>query len=221
MQIIRRNLGLKLLSVALAVIGWAYVRFAGNSALSSHFTQQLSIPIATVGVPVGEIPEFAEREAVVTIATKPGSPAVKPDEIKAIVDLSGKGPGVYTLPVQIVGPPVEVQSLSPASVTITVEQLITRMMPVAVHYVGTPQRGVVVLSASTVPAEVTVRGPAQRVAAIASVRVDVPVPSQPGAYDAMVRPASVDARGRAIPNLQVSPDLVRVRVRSGRTESGS
>lgn len=36
MQIIRKNFGLKLLSVAIAIVGWAYIRFAGNPAIAAH-----------------------------------------------------------------------------------------------------------------------------------------------------------------------------------------
>jgi hypothetical protein len=36
MQIIRKNFGLKLLSFTIAIVGWAYIRFAGNPAIAAH-----------------------------------------------------------------------------------------------------------------------------------------------------------------------------------------
>jgi hypothetical protein len=36
-EIIRKNFGLKLLAVILAIIGWAYFRFAANPAFIAHF----------------------------------------------------------------------------------------------------------------------------------------------------------------------------------------
>jgi hypothetical protein len=36
MQIIRKNFGLKLLSLAIAIAGWAYIRFAGSPAIAAH-----------------------------------------------------------------------------------------------------------------------------------------------------------------------------------------
>ncbi len=46
-----------------------------------------------------------------------------------MLDLSNKGPGIYNVPVQLVAPDVVVQSLSPASVTLTVEPIEQRPFP--------------------------------------------------------------------------------------------
>lgn len=123
MEIVRRNFSLKLLAVALAVLGWAYFRVAGNSGFGSAQSAQLSVPIATVNLPLGNVAHYTEREAVVTVESKRGEPALKPEDIKAVLDLSNKEPGVYTIPVSLVAPEVVVQSLSPASVTLTIEKI--------------------------------------------------------------------------------------------------
>ena len=70
-----------------------------------------------------------DHEAVVTVETKRGEPAVKPEEIKAVLDLSNKETGVYNVPVKLVAPDVVVQSLSPASVTLTIERVEERSFP--------------------------------------------------------------------------------------------
>jgi hypothetical protein len=36
MQIIRKNFLLKLLALTLAIVGWAYIRFAGNPAIAQQ-----------------------------------------------------------------------------------------------------------------------------------------------------------------------------------------
>ena len=61
--------------------------------------QQLSIPISAANLPLGYVARFMDHEAVVTVATKRGEPAVKPEEIKAVLDLSNKETGVYNVPV--------------------------------------------------------------------------------------------------------------------------
>jgi hypothetical protein len=121
-EIVRKNFALKLLAIGLAIVGWAYFRFANNAMMPNQEYQQLAIPITVVNVPLGSIVRYTDHQAVVTVATKRGEPAVKPEEIKAVLDLSNKPAGVYTVPVELVAPDIAIQSLSPASVTLTIEE---------------------------------------------------------------------------------------------------
>jgi len=210
-QIIRKNFGLKLISLTLAIVGWAYLRYAQNPIVAAaRFDQQLSVPIVTVNLPEGYIAHFTDKEAVVTVASKRGAVPVKPDEIKAVIDLSGKGPGVYNVPVELVAPDVAVQSLSPASVTLSVEKIEQRLFPVVLHYVGSGANGIVVTGVKLRPAAVSVEGPSSELSEVAAVRVDVPLALEPKAFDEMIRPIAVDSTGAEVTGLDVSPDLVRV-----------
>lgn len=212
MQIIRKNFGLKLLSVTLAIIGWAYFRFATNPVIAARFDQQLSVPIIAANLPVGYIAHFTEKEAVVAIASKRGDAPLKPDEIKAVLDLSNKSEGVYNVPVQLVAPNVAVQSLSPASVTLTVERIAARTLPVIFHYVGQEQSGVVVRDASIAPTAVTLHGPSSLLSQVSAVRVDVPMPNAPQTLDEMARPVGVNSMNQEVTGIESAPNLVRVQI---------
>ena len=212
MQIIRKNFGLKVLSLLLAVVGWAYFRYASNPVLAARFDQQLSVPIVTANLTDGYIAHVADKEAVVTITTRRGEPGVKPDEIKAVLDLAGKAAGVYNVPVELVAPNVVVQSLSPASVSLTIEKIDRRSFALSFHYMGSEETNVVVDAAQLMPAQVVVQGPQDAVSQVSAIRVDVPVPSSPQVIDEMLRPVPVDANGDEIAELEVSPDLIRTRV---------
>ncbi|HEY5339470.1 MAG TPA: hypothetical protein VIK27_00460, partial [Candidatus Aquilonibacter sp.] len=72
MQIIRKNFGLKLLSLVLAIVGWAYFRYAGNPVIAARFDQQLSVPIVVANLPVGYIAHYNDKEAIVTVAAHRG-----------------------------------------------------------------------------------------------------------------------------------------------------
>ncbi len=213
MQLIRKNFALKVLAVALAVTGWAYFRFTGNAVVPSPEFQQLSIPISAVNLPLGYVARFLDHDAVVTVASKRGAPAVKPEQIKAVLDLTNKATGVYNLPVQLVAPDVVVQSLSPASVTLTVERIEEHGFPVSVHYMGTHPSDIVVSYTAIAPDSAIVRGPLSLLAKVTAVRADVALPTQPKTLDEMVRPVAVDASGAEIAGLSVAPDLVRVQSR--------
>jgi YbbR domain-containing protein len=213
MQIVRKNFALKLLAVGLAIVGWAYFRFASNPiGAASQFDQQLSIPISAVNLPLGYVARFSDHEAVVTITTKRGQPAIKPEEIKAVLDLADKESGVYNVPVQLVAPDLVVQSLSPASVTLTIEKIEERQFPVNLHYVGAQSNGIVLGDANVRPARATARGATSFLARVAAVHADVALPSVPKAIDEMIRPIAVDSSGAEIAGVSVVPDMVRVQV---------
>jgi YbbR domain-containing protein len=211
-QIIRRNFALKVLAVCLAIVGWAYFRFATNPIVAAaRFAQQISVPITAVNLPSGYVAHFTDREAVVTVETRRGEPAIKPDEIKALLDLSSKPPGVYNVPVALVAPEVAIQSLSPASVTLTIERIESRTFPLTLHYLG-GEPGIVVAGSQLAPNAVTVQGSATLLAQVAAVRLDVALANEPKAVDEMVRPVAVNAQGAEIGGLQMAPNLVRVQM---------
>ncbi len=208
---IRRNFGLKLLSLFLAMVGWAYFRFAGNPLLTARFNQQLSVPIAAVNLPTDYIARFPDKTAVVTVVPQRGQPPVKPDEIKAVIDLSNRAAGVYNVPVQLVAPNVAVQSLSPASVTLTIEKVDQKTFPVAMYYGS--QGNVVVSHFTLTPASVTVRGPDSELAQVATVRISMPLSSSQPSFDEMIRPMAVNSSGDEIGDVQVVPNLIRVQAK--------
>ena len=213
MQIIRKNFTLKLLALCLAIVGWAYFRFAANPIVAAaRFAQQIAVPIAVVNLSPGFVAHFTEREALVTVEGRRGDPAIKPDEIKAVLDLSNKGAGVYNVPIELVAPQLAVQSLSPASVALTVERVESRIFPLTLHYVDDQPRATVVSRVQLGNGAVSVQGATSLLAQVAAVRVDVALPNQPKFVDEMVRAIPVNAQGAEIAGLQIAPNLVRVRM---------
>ena len=212
MQIIRKNFALKLLALAIAILGWSYFRFAGNPFVAARFEQQLSVPIAAANLPSGYIARFTDKEAIVTVTAKRNEPPIKPEQIKAVLDLANMTTGVYNVPVRLVAPSIVVQSLSPASVSLTVERIQQRQVAASIHYVGQAASSVVVGSTSVSPINATIHGPTYALAQVATVRVNVPFPSSPTSLDEMVRPIAVDSLGNAVTGVDVSPDLLRVQI---------
>jgi YbbR domain-containing protein len=212
-QIIRKNFTLKLLALCLAIVGWAYFRFAANPIVApARFSQQIAVPISIVNLSSGFVAHFTEREAVVTVETRRGASAIKPDEIKAVLDLSNRNPGVYNVPIQLVAPQVAIQSLSPASVGLTIERVENRVLPLTLHYSGEQPASTVVSHVQVGPTDVTVQGPASVLAQVAAIWVDVGLPNQPKSVDEMMRPIPVNAQGVEVAGLQISPNLVRVQM---------
>jgi hypothetical protein len=213
LSIVRRNFRLKAFAFALAVAAWAYFHFSANPNLTARFDQQLSVPIVVTGLRPGYVARFTDKFAVVTIDATRNATPVKPDQVEAVLNLAANpDPGVFNVPIQVIAPNLQIRSLAPASVTLSLDRLEERTIPVAIAYSG-DFKNIVVDSASVDPALVTLRGIATDLSRIESVRVEITLPMKAATIDAMIRPLAVTGRGDEIAAVQVSPNLVRVRAR--------
>ena len=210
---LRNNFGLKLLAIGVAVAAWAYLRLTPNPVIAARFVQQVNVPIVTSGLGSDEVAHFSEREAVVSIDVPRGGGAIQTQSVRAVLDLDGRGPGVYNVPIEVIAPKLAIKSLAPASVTLSIERIEQRVLPVDAHYTIGLRRNVVVQSFIVAPTVATLRAPTSNLARVEAVRVDVPLPNTPATLDAMLRPVAIDARGTELPAIPVEPNLVRVRAR--------
>jgi len=195
------------------VTAWAYFHFSAASSITAHFDQQFSVPIVVSGLRPGLVASYDERMAIVSVEVPRNGPPIKTDQVQAVLDLTDRpDPGIMNLPVKIVAPDLVIKSLSPGSVTLSVDRLETRTVPVSISYAA--GNGSLVVDSSTVnPSVTTVRGIANDLAKVDMVKIEIPLGTKPGNFDAMVRPVAADARGNEVANTQVSPNLVRVRAR--------
>jgi len=214
LTLVRRNFGLKLLSLILAVAAWAYFHFSAAPGITAHFDQQLTVPLVVTGLRPGFVARYTDKTALVTIDLPRNGTEVKSDQVQAVLDLAGHpDPGVFNVPVEIIAPNVQIHSLTPASVTLTLDRLEERTVPVAIDYTGDTHGSVVVESADVNPSMVTIRGTANDLARVNAVRVEIPIPPKSGIIDTMTSPSATDSRAGTIGSVDVSPNLVRVRAR--------
>ena len=213
LTLVRKNFGLKILAIGLAVSAWAYFHYSANPQITAHFDQQLSVPITVTGLRAGSVVRFNDREALVTIVAPRNGPAIKPDQVKAVLNLDEKLTGVYNIPIQIIAPPLDIRSFSPATVTLEIARLEERSVPVAIDYTGERKGGIVVDSIVVSPRTTTLHGTANDLARVNAVRISIPYVHEPTTYDAMSKPIATDLRGTEVAGVQVLPSAVRVRVR--------
>ena len=211
LNLVRNNFTLKVVSVCLALAAWGYFHLAAAPGTTARFDQTLSVPIVVTGLRPGYQARYTDKVATVVIEVPRNGTAIKPDQVQAVLDVGDLvDPGFHNVPVKIVSPDVAIKSLSPASVTLGLDRLEERSVPVSFDYVG-DRRTVVVESAEVNPATTTIRGVATDLSRVTGVRVEIPIPAKPEPFDKMIRPTPIDARGTEIPGVQISPNFVRVR----------
>ncbi len=213
LNLLKNNFGLKLLAVGLALTAWGYFHLAAAPGTTARFDQTLAVPIVVTGLRTGYQARYADKVATVVIEVPRNGTVVKPDQVQAVLDIGDLvDPGFHNVQVKIVSPDVAIKSLSPASVTLSLDRVEEHRVPVSIDYVG-DRRGIVVESAQVDPTMTTIRGVAADLSRVTAVRVEIPMPDKPQELDKMIRPAPSDAQGAEISDVQVSPNLVRVRAR--------
>lgn len=220
LNLLRNNFGLKVLAVCLALAAWGYFHLAAAPGTTARFDESLAVPIVVAGLKPGYQARYEDKVATIVIETPRNGEGVKRDQIQAVLDVSDLTDAQpHHVAVRLVAPDIAIKSLSPASVIVTVDRLEERTVPVSLDYVG-DRRGIVVQAASVEPTLTTIRGVANELAKVTGVRVEIPIPPKAEQFDAMIRPTPTDASGGEIDDVQVSPNLVRVRATFVATGAG-
>jgi YbbR domain-containing protein len=140
---------------------------------------------------------------------------LKPEDIHLEADLSGLAAGQHE--VELHGSadvrPARITSIDPQTLTLTLEPLATRSVPVEVRTLGTPAVGYRVETPSADPDQVTVSGPSSAVAQVAQALAEVSLSGQRQDVDQTVQLLPVDPSGQSVAGLRVEPAEVRVRAR--------
>lgn len=134
---------------------------------------------------------------------------------EAWVDLTDVpvGTGSVTVPVQVraVDDRFTVISYIPDAVTVQLDPLKSREVPVQIQFAPPPE-GLGVGTATADPATVTVSGPASVVDAVTSARADVVIQSSGISVDQDVPLVPVDAVGNAVSPVNLTPEHARVTI---------
>jgi YbbR domain-containing protein len=164
------NTVLKIFALALAVIAWFFVR-----GITSETRTVENVPLEVRLRPGHTLVQSSA--ATVTIAlrgTREDIRQVTRAEVAAVLDLHNEHrTGTWTErlgPKTIRHPPrVQVVQVAPAGVTVTVDEVVERTVPVKPQLTGEVPTGFTVERTNVVPAEVRVRGPKARAEALAGI----------------------------------------------------
>ena len=224
------NLGLLLLALVLAFIAWLSAVF--NSDPNEECTAPANIPLEVLNLRedyllLGDVPEeaairlYAPRSVCRRMADDPSS-------VRAAVDLDNLGPGdheidvVYVLDEQY--RPVRVLETSPVALSVTVEEFVTRTVPLTLQLTGQPAPGYTQGGSILSDSRVEVSGMRSLVDSVASATVSLDITDAVGDVN-VTRPVQLfDAQGTLINGLDIVPSTVSIRkiiVRPGFTRDVS
>ena len=167
----RRDLGLRGIALVLAFALWFVV-----NASQSGVTTQLDVPLGYRLLPAGlmivnQHPEFVRIEIE---GPRMLLSLIDPDRLMLRLKLGSMGPGevVLKLAPEMFHVPRQttITQISPNQITLDIDRITSRRIPVRVTVVGEPAAGYRVVAIKANPAGVTVRGPSRYLAHVQYVR---------------------------------------------------
>jgi YbbR domain-containing protein len=172
-QIVRRNLGYKVVSLFFALLFWLWVSYQGTATTSS-IDQTLTIPVTSKGLPSNLI--VMSKMPMVKVRLQDNSD-LKVKGLSAYVDLSGAVAGEqdYPVAIEVLSNNIKIVEVQPASVPLIIDVIQEKIINVAVNISGKPQAGFVAGNPIVKPAAVNVRGPSSLLNMLEKATVDLDI----------------------------------------------
>lgn len=166
-----KNIGLKLASLILAIALWFFVILSGRSGIF------MDIPIMYINVPQEfEVVDFPKTVSVNIEGQERLLKNLKQNEINAVINLSDAkaGKSFYTLTHENIKRPqtLEITSIEPQTISITIEKLLKKTVSVQPAVVGVPEHGFVIVEIKVTPEEIVIEGPRNIISKIYNVKTE-------------------------------------------------
>lgn len=209
-----RNLSTLLLALALAVVVW----FSAETAANPNIESTRSVPLEIVGLDPNMLVVSNPPAQVRVTLRAPNSVLSSLDSvdgsISAWLDVTGLESGTYELEVkakasEIFGP-VRISQITPEFVTLTLEQLITRSVPVELEVTGEPAIGYQADPPSYTPTVVTVSGAASLVDQVDTTLVTLDISEASETIDHNIPVMALDKNGEPVNGVLINPKEISV-----------
>lgn len=203
---------LGVVSLLLAVI----VASLGNGISTKVAQFPTQIPVQAVNLASGLSANVTSNQNVTIFISAPRSVwnTLTADSFSATVDTTKQTEGTYDLVVSVSTKvsAAKIVSIAPTSVSVTIEPVIKKTVPVVVKYKGQAGTGLVPDSPQLTPDKVDVTGAKSVMANITHAVATVALNGETGAIEQKPDVAVIDPSGNSITNLIINPALIDVKV---------
>ena len=208
------NLSTLLLAIALAVVVW----FSAETAANPNIESTRSVLLEIVGLDPNMLVVSSPPAQVRVTLRAPTSVMSSLDSvdgsISAWVDVSGLEAGTFELEVKAKASetygPVRISQITPQFVTLSLEPLITRSVPVDLEISGEPAIGYQKGSPSYTPTSVTVSGAASLVDQVTSTLVTLDISEADETINVDIPVLALDTNGEPVEGVLINPKEISV-----------
>lgn len=216
LDFLRRNLGLKIFSVVLAIFLWAYVKYT-QAPYSVVSQVKIEVPFTLEGKNKKLVALDVPEEINLTVKGNQDTiSSLDTSHFKAYVDLHGKEAGQHHLKIKINTPPgVDVNSVKivPETVLLKLDPIVKQVIDVKVKPSGAIASGFILDKLTSDPESVTVKGAQTIVSKVKEVQAVCDVEGADMDKVQQVAVEAVDESGEMIDSVSVEPDFVRATIK--------
>ncbi|HWQ12869.1 MAG TPA: CdaR family protein, partial [Roseiflexaceae bacterium] len=215
-----------IMATLLAFALWVFVSYTQNPDVTSSFD---SVPVEIEGLAPGVLvvdkdgqPRTGRPTVDLTVdADEETLRNLTVSDLRAFVDVSGRGPGEHSVPINVVPTRSGLQrarfSANPDFLLIRLDQEITRTVPLTVEITGSVPFGFEagepeVTVAGRPVTEVRVRGPQGRVERVVQARISADIDRLTANYNSSRTPEAVGADGQVVEGVTIDPPTVNLEV---------
>lgn len=157
MNFFKKNLLQKIIALVVAIGCWFFVMNDQNPQIENTYT----VPITVLNLPSGYAVSKDTEQAKITVkAPRTLFSSLDPNSIKVFIDLNHVDTGTHDLQLQTVLPSgFELISVEPGKITVNVERIEEKTVPVKINISGAPGDGKVVAKTNLSMQNVKVQGP--------------------------------------------------------------
>ena len=203
-----KNIFAKICALLCAVFLWFFVMNEQNPPVESTFTVPLEVANSMEGY---SIDYNVENVKIKVRSQRNALMMVSENSFKAYVDLSGHNEGRQSLKIQVVLPPgFELLSVTPENLSIDIEKIINKAVPVEVSLSGVPASGVSLGKAIPATNEVYVEGPQSTIKTVKTVIGYINLSGKAEDFSLDVPLVAVNSEGKEVQNVKVIPRSVNV-----------
>ena len=206
---LRYNWGIALLSLALAGSLWVFVTDQDDPETTRRVPG--AIPVECVNIPSGKAaaPPCLETKSV-TVRVRAAESVLDDltaDDFTATADLADATTDEVSVAVRIEskGARVDVIEITPGQITVRLEDVTFRTVPVRTKLVGTPPRGFEAGELTVVPEAAIITGPESLVARVQAVEADVNLTGVRTSYEQTLILQARDEQGGNVLGINIDP----------------
>jgi YbbR domain-containing protein len=172
-NLLRRNMGLRIISLLLALGLWIFVNAGQHGSVESF-----NVPISYRGLPFGFVVVNPHPDYVRLQVSGPRTllSLIDPTRLTLRLDLSGVGLGQASFkigPDSFAAPRgTNVTSISPSQIVLDIDKMVNGQVTVRIDTVGKVADGYRVTSMQSTPATVQVRGPSKKVSLLQTIETE-------------------------------------------------
>jgi YbbR domain-containing protein len=221
----RENLSTLIMSVLLALIVWFFAIDQENPLVRQEFDQPVSVEVLGLAEGTQTLQDLTKRNVFLTLRAPQSTwENISPDDFNAYIDLSGRQPGIYEVPIIVdpVDTEVSVVDQQPRQLRVQIEELITKTVPIQVEVMDSPAFSYEAQEALIEPETATISGPRTQVEQVNSAVAEVFLRSAKSQVERTQSLSPRSAQNLAVDRVTVEPQnalvVVPIVQRPGRKE---